>query len=384
MTEPTGKKKWSGPDFSIVQLEVPNPVQIDKVIWHTTAEAKVAYRLRHRPNTRQKVIFSLCGKTFEELTDFTTGVASVELVIDTPGAYIVGAEIVGISESRVSRKIFAKEEKEKSAAEKKLEETKLSESQAEIEAKINKLEAEKRIGHLKTQLEEKKLELEALELADKLAKAKEKASGTAKEAKCHFCGAEISKDAHHCDRCKSVQRKFKRLCPYCKKEVDEKANQCLHCNKKFPIVLGSERFAYIVCSFCKRYSEIDDWMAVRRLPFLFQTEKEDKIKAMPSGTADSAAALKLKYFSPGHVTSSEQVLRSLQASDESAWCFTDENHAKKFVAQFPCICGHTAWNFSRVAWAVDKAAPIVKKTATKAGSGLAWLIRGAIKEWTKK
>ncbi|MBI2609802.1 zinc ribbon domain-containing protein [Candidatus Giovannonibacteria bacterium] len=65
--------------------------------------------------------------------------------------------------------------------------------------------------------------------------------------KCHFCGAEVSEDAHHCERCKSVQRKFKRLCPRCMKEVDTKANKCLHCGNNFPLVVGAERFAYILC-----------------------------------------------------------------------------------------------------------------------------------------
>lgn len=240
---------------------------------------------------------------------------------------------------------------------------------SDLDARLRDLQKKKELLGKSKEIEKLEAELAAGEMG-------------VEKTKCHFCSAEIAKDALRCEKCKSNQREFRRFCTGCGRNVDLKANECLECGKIFPMVLGKDRFAYVVCGHCKLSSEIDDWMAVRNLPFLFQTRKGNKVGAFTS--VEAAARAKIKYFFQEHIVSIDALTKQLENSDESPWEFASLDHAKRFIANFPCLCGHTAWRFSAVRWVIDKTKPYVKEAAKKTGSGLMKLIKGAAEEWQKK
>ncbi|MDP3785091.1 MAG: hypothetical protein Q8R12_03380 [bacterium] len=206
--------------------------------------------------------------------------------------------------------------------------------------------------------------------------------------RCNLCGEEITSDASRCPKCKSRTKSFERLCPFCGAEVELKDNDCKNCHQSFPLSVDKSLF-YVVCGFCGKGSEVDDWMADRNLPFLFQTKPGVKLGCWPS--LEDAAMVWMRYFhSKEPVLAFNKVMALLQKSDEAPWFFTSGKLALEYFSEFPChICGQTCWKLSalRGLWKpmqrmVQAAQPHVAKGAKATGRGVVSWFRGARQEWS--
>ncbi len=104
--------KWRGPDFSITSFEVNEPVKQDG-FWDVVTVAVVAYRKREVPRDPKKVVFDAEGKTLAVVETDEQGRASYVYSFDSPGSWLIAAQIDGVPGSRHFRRVPIKEDKPK-------------------------------------------------------------------------------------------------------------------------------------------------------------------------------------------------------------------------------------------------------------------------------
>lgn len=106
------RRDWRGPDLSIISLEVNDPVKQDGV-WDVVVVAVVAYRKREVPRDPKRVVFDSEGATVSVETTDSEGRVSYVFSFDSPGGWMIGAQIEGMPGSRRSHRVSIKEEKPK-------------------------------------------------------------------------------------------------------------------------------------------------------------------------------------------------------------------------------------------------------------------------------
>lgn len=184
------------------------------------------------------------------------------------------------------------------------------------------------------------------------------------EGRCKICTAALDLDTKHCPDCNALTKPFKRLCPSCKKEAGLTDNKCPHCGIHFVYSLdtGHKVFRYIVCQNCGRESEFDDWMALRGILCVFQTEPGAKIASLPPD--ERAAQFVQHYFG-------EDDLRAyLSGADEAPWDFPTNELLLEFLHNFSCVCKARAWTLSAARGMWKHAKPHVTRTGQTVGSTL--------------
>lgn len=187
---------------------------------------------------------------------------------------------------------------------------------------------------------------------------------------CHLCRKQVPDGAKYCPHCNSHLGAFKRICPECSREIDLKANSCGGCGAMFPLTW--EKAQYIVCRGCRRRYEIDDWMADRRLPFLFHTEREVKIKCFdnPGKTEE----VHTKYFRGS-------AWWEIERDDTKPWEFQPKMFPR-FLNGFSCICGTRNWTTSRLERITSEVAKIAAPKLTEVGKqGRSVLAQGVADLW---
>ena len=228
-------------------------------------------------------------------------------------------------------------------------------------------------------------EKEALEAEEALEIAKTKRSLVVVIGRCQLCSAELPQGVHHCPRCMRMSTPVKRLCPKCRAEVDPKANDCKACGEHFPLTVDRALgLNYVVCGNCNHGEELDDWMAARNFPFLFQTEPGAKVGCFE--TPQRASMVWKNFFEPkGSERPLDQVESALRVDDTRPWQFTSAQRATGFLNTSVCArCGAKSFKLSPVIGAARKiGAPAAQATlvaTAKTGSFLWRAFKGAAEE----
>lgn len=183
--------------------------------------------------------------------------------------------------------------------------------------------------------------------------------------KCKFCGAAHDANATRCPQCNSFTKSFKRLCTSCKKEVGLTDNDCKHCGVHFTYSLddGHKIFRHIQCRKCSRPPvEYDDWMVLRSIPFVFQTEAGVKIAALQSHPQGEDIIR--------HYFGEDDLATWRSGNDQEPWDFPTNRQLIEFLNNFACLCKQKDWKLARLHGAWKHAQPHVQTGSKAAGSFL--------------